>query len=36
VKNGVLVVEECKNPANRKTVQGLRVEPTKRPGGVLG
>jgi hypothetical protein len=32
VKNGVLVSEECENPATRKKVTGLRVDDAKRPG----
>jgi hypothetical protein len=32
VKNGVLVRDEYENPATRKSVKGLRVDPKKRPG----
>jgi hypothetical protein len=32
VKNGVLVHDEYENPATRKLVKGLRVDPKKRPG----
>lgn len=32
VKNGVLVPHDYDNPATRKKVKGLRVEPSKRPG----
>jgi hypothetical protein len=31
IKNGVLVRHQYDNPATRKPVQGLRVDPTKRP-----
>ena len=34
VQNGVLVVEDYENPKTYKTVKGLRVDPTKRPGTI--
>ena len=36
VKHGVLIVEEYDNPTTRKRVQGMRLDPTKRPGGAVG
>ena len=36
VRNGVLVHEDYENPVTRNTVKGLRLEPTKRPGGATG
>jgi hypothetical protein len=32
VKNGVLISEEYENPSTRKTVKGLRVDNSRRPG----
>ena len=32
VKNRVLISEEYENPTTRKTVKGLRVDNSKRPG----
>jgi hypothetical protein len=32
VKNGVLISEDYENPTTRKTVKGLRVDNSKRPG----
>jgi hypothetical protein len=35
VKNRVLVREDYENPTTRKPVKGLRLDPTKRPGGQV-
>jgi hypothetical protein len=35
VENGVLIHEDYENPVTRKTVKGLRLDLTKRPGGGL-
>jgi hypothetical protein len=34
VKNGVLKTEEYRSPTTRKQVQGLKVNPLKRPGTI--
>jgi hypothetical protein len=32
IDNGVLVVEDYDDPVEHKTLKGLRLDPTKRPG----